>query len=170
MGSLFRGVLSVKQSHHGRSKGHERAKSEMSRMNPRGSTFEMKATMLVVVIVAGLLAATQAQVNPPPVRLAVVSTENALAEVADLITVEISHLAGVALLERAEIDRVFRELALSASGNDYLKLGQQLNADGLLLLNSVTEKTNHFIGARLVAVRPGVVIDVVRLPSAASQL
>ena len=43
-------------------------------------------------------------------------------------------------------------------------MGQVLGADGLLLLSGLAEGTNHFLQARLVAVKPGVVIGLVRSP------
>jgi len=47
---------------------------------------------------------------------------------------------------------------LSAGNKDYLKLGQVLGADGLLLLDIVNEGTNQSLNIRLMAVKPGVVL------------
>ena len=99
-----------------------------------------------------------------PLRLAIVSAEPSALPVLDLLTVELSRTPGIQLLERAEIDRVYREQGLSAVNRDYLKLGQVLGANGLVLLTPVAEGTNRFLQARLVAVGPGVVIAYVRAP------
>ena len=99
-----------------------------------------------------------------PLRLAIVSAEPSALPVLDLLTVELSRAPGIQLLERAEIDRVYREQGLSAVNRDYLKLGQVLGANGLVLLTPVAEGTNRFLQARLIAVGPGVVIAYVRAP------
>jgi hypothetical protein len=53
---------------------------------------------------------------------------------------------------------------LSAANKDNLKLAQILGADGLLLLDAAKEGTNQFLTARLVAVKPGVVVGSFRSP------
>jgi hypothetical protein len=93
-----------------------------------------------------------------PARLAVLSTDPQLASAADLLTVELSKNPAVTLLERDQIEKVYHEQSLSAGNRDFLKLGQLLGADGLLLLDLRTEGTNQFVEARLVAVKPGVVL------------
>ena len=80
----------------------------------------------------------------------------------DLLTVQFSKNRSLQLLERAEIQRIHREQSLSVANRDYLKLGQLLGADGLLLLSPLKENTNQFLQARLIAVKPGVVIASVR--------
>ena len=98
-----------------------------------------------------------------PGRLAIVAEDPAIAPAADLLTVAFSHMQGVQVLERAEIERVCREQALSAGNRDYLKLGQILAANGLLLLSPAPR--GGALEARLIAVEPGVVIDAVLSPS-----
>ena len=61
---------------------------------------------------------------------------------------EFSAKSWLQLLERAEIQRVYREQGLSKANTDYLKLGQILGADGLLLLQTTTEGTNQFLNVR----------------------
>ena len=83
---------------------------------------------------AGLLIGlpVRAQTNLP-VKLAIVPESAAAATAVDLLTAEFSKNDQVLMLERAEIDKVYREQSLSAGHRDYLKLGQILGADGLLL-------------------------------------
>jgi len=106
----------------------------------------------------------QAETNGSPVRLAIVSEPDVTASVLDLLTVELSRKPQVTLLEREQIEKVYREQGLSAANKDFLKLGQVLGADGLLLLTRVSEGTNQFMQVRLLAVKPGAVIGSVRSP------
>lgn len=106
----------------------------------------------------------------PPARLALVSESAEASSVADVLTAELSSHKNLQLLERNEIEKVYREQGLSAGNKDYLKLGQILGADGLLLLESVEEGTNQFsnipsaiekprmLNVRLIAIRSGVVL------------
>jgi hypothetical protein len=123
----------------------------------------MKKTFLVLMgIFLGIYA--QAQTNQEWVRLAIVPEATEAANAGDVLTVEFSKNERVHLLERAEIERVYREQGLSAGNTDYLKLGQILGADGLLLLDDSAEGTNHFLNVRLIAVKPGVVLVAERFP------
>ena len=54
---------------------------------------------------------------------------------ADVLTAELSSNKKLQMLERNEIEKVYREQGLSAGNRDYLKLGQILGADGLLLFD-----------------------------------
>ena len=67
--------------------------------------------------------------------------------------------AKVNLLERNEIEKVYREQGLSAENKDFLKLGHILGADGLLLLDVVRTKFETNLTARLIAVKSGVVLS-----------
>ncbi len=125
--------------------------------------------------------ATHAQTNSSAVRLAIISGSNASAGAADLLTVELSKLPNLQVLERDQIEKVYREQGLSGANKDYLRLGQVLGADGLLLLDYGAEaagagdpaiKLPSFaptaatktlvLNARLVAVKPGVVLAAER--------
>jgi Ca2+-binding EF-hand superfamily protein len=116
----------------------------------------MKANILIIAI---LISALQlpAQTNGT-VRLALVSESPDALAAADVLTAELSSHKNLQLLERNEIERVYREQGLSAANTDYLKLGQVLGADGLLLLdiNKTPQATN--LTTRLVAVKPGAVL------------
>jgi hypothetical protein len=122
-------------------------------------------SILVVLLWASFVAAQTNQ----EVRLAIVPETPDAGAAVDLLMAEISQSDQVHLLERVEIERVYREQGLSALNRDSLKLGQILGADGLLLLESA-EETNQMakvpifmpkrytVKARLVAVKPGVVL------------
>jgi len=116
----------------------------------------MKANILIIAI---LISALQlpAQTNAT-VRLALVSESPDALAAADVLTAELSSHKNLQLLERNEIERVYHEQGLSAANTDYLKLGQVLGADGLLLLdiNKTLQATN--LTTRLVAVKPGAVL------------
>lgn len=118
------------------------------------------AIALLTLCLSGLPAA----IHAAPVKLAMVAESPEAAEVVDLLTVEFSKNDQVQLLERAEIEKVYREQALSAGNRDYLKLGRLLGADGLLVLGLQKEGTNQFLGARLIAVKPGVVLTAEKFP------
>lgn len=122
----------------------------------------MRKLILVFVLWSFGPWSTSAQTNSPTPRLALIAEDPALRSAADLLTAQLTQDGHLALLERAEIERVYREQSLSAANKDYLKLGQILGADGLLLLQITRETTNQFLSARLVAVKPGVVIGGVR--------
>jgi hypothetical protein len=104
----------------------------------------------------------------PPVKLAIISESPAAATAADLLTAELTKNDQVQLLERAEIERVYHEQGLSAANRDYMKLGQILGADGLLLINvtnppvpaamSMFAPPPKTVTARMIAVKPGVVL------------
>jgi hypothetical protein len=117
--------------------------------------------LLLVVALAGRL---RAQTNETPARLAIIPEAADFATVADLLTVELSAKPQVQVLERAEIEKLYREQQLSAANRDYVKLGQVLGADGLLFMNLTADGTNRFLSARLVAVKPGVVLENLRSP------
>jgi hypothetical protein len=97
-------------------------------------------------------------------RLAIIAEAREAASIADMLTVSLSRQPQISLLERGEIERVYREQNLAAAPADFLKLGQVLGADGLVVVTPLLEGTNRFLLARLVAARPGVVITEVRSP------
>jgi curli biogenesis system outer membrane secretion channel CsgG len=128
---------------------------------------------LLWLFLASILAARATAQSNGPVRLAIIAETTEASSVSDLLTAELSKNPQVILLERNEIDRVYREQGLSAANRDYLKLGQVLGADGVLLIASVTD-TNQTAGPRasaeslriqLIAVKPGVLLASERLPS-----
>jgi len=92
------------------------------------------------------------------VRLAIIPETSDANQVADLLAAELSKNSQIQLLERTDIDKVYHEQGLSAANRDYLKLGQVLGADGLLLLEISNASTNQFLNTRLIAVKPGVVL------------
>jgi hypothetical protein len=124
----------------------------------------MRSCLRVLALFAVAASRLLAQPASTPARLALVIEEPSLTTAADVLTVELSHRPGVQLFEREEINRVYREQQLSAANRDYLKLGQLLSADGLLVLGTMREGTNQLLTARLIATRPGVIISYARSP------
>ena len=120
--------------------------------------------VLAIMTGFGMVAPAQNRVfiNVPRVKLAILAEEDQSRTYADLLTVGFSRHEKLQLLERNEIDRVYREQGLSASNKDYLRLGRVLGADGLLLLSLAKEGTNEFLQTRLLAVKPGAIIDSAR--------
>lgn len=104
-----------------------------------------------------LAARLPAQTNAP-VRLAIVVESNEASPAGDVLTADLSKNPQISLLERNEIDKVYREQGLSAANRDYLKLGQILGADGLWLFNVIKTPTQTNLAARLIAIKPGVVL------------
>lgn len=79
---------------------------------------------------------------------------------ADLLTEAFSKEANLALVERSEIDRVFREQSLAATAKtDFTRFGSLLRADGLVMLQTIRSATATNLAVRLVAVNSGVVLD-----------
>ena len=86
--------------------------------------------LLWLLLAASLVMRAAGQSNTP-VQLAVIAENGEASAVGDLLTAELSKNPRITLLERNEIERVYREQGLSAANRDYLRLGQVLGADGL---------------------------------------
>jgi Ca2+-binding EF-hand superfamily protein len=93
-----------------------------------------------------------------PVQLALISETDEASVDSDILTAQLSGNQKIHLLERDEIERVYREQGMSAANRDDLKLGRILGADGLLLLDVVRTKQATNLMARLIAVKPGVIL------------
>ena len=101
------------------------------------------------------------------IRLAIINENDSVAAANDLLTVELSQRENLQLLERAQIDKVVREQTLAASRlatKDFLKIGQTLGADGVIVLEMQREGTNAILNTRLVAVKPGVILRAMSAP------
>lgn len=101
----------------------------------------------------------RAETIPPAVRLAIISESSDVATAVDVLAAEFSKNEKLQLLERGQIEKIYREQALSAGGKDFLKLGQLLGADGLLVLEKDADAANPFLRVQLVAVQPGVLLS-----------
>lgn len=97
-------------------------------------------------------------------RLAIVPLAEGLRPLADLLLAELSTQPGVTLLERAELERVFREQSLNAANTSALKLGELLNAQGLVLLETNAPAGAAVANIRFVAVGPGVLLSGASVP------
>ena len=114
-----------------------------------------KFPLVLAALVLGMCSFAE-QTNA--VKLAVISETAETSTMADLLTAEFSRIDSVQLLERSEIQKVYHEQVLSASGSDYLKLGRIMGADGVVLLGSWQSGDSVHVSLRLVAVKPGVVL------------
>ena len=110
-------------------------------------------TLAIVTLATRLLAQSN-----EPVRLALIVETGEASTVSDVLTAQLSGNSKIHLLERNEIEKVYREQGLSAGNKDYLKLGQILGADGLLLFDVVRTKQATNLTTRLIAVKPAVVL------------
>lgn len=114
---------------------------------------------LKLVCLVMLLCASSLVGAAEPLKLAVLPTTTEFSGQADLLAAGLSTRAGVTLLERDQIQRVWREQELAAGQRpDLVKLGRLLNADGLLSLERRTAGTNELLSVRLIAVKPGVAV------------
>ncbi len=93
-----------------------------------------------------------------PVQLALISETDEASAASDILTAQLSGNQKIHLLERDEIEKVYREQGLSAGNRDDLKLGRILGADGLLFFDILRTKQATYLIARLVAVKPGVIL------------
>lgn len=116
----------------------------------------MKINLLIAMILI-CVPRLPAQTNDT-VRLALIAESSDASAAADVLTAEFSSQKKLQLLERNEIEKVYREQGLSAGNRDYLKLGQILGADGLLILHLVKVADSQRLSVRLVAVKPGVAL------------
>ncbi len=99
-----------------------------------------------------------------PARLAILALQPELRSLADLLLVTLTGQRKLELIERLELERILKEQQLGAGQiKDYVKLGQLLRADGLLILESSGEKGNQMLSTRLVATGPGVVLDEIEM-------
>jgi Ca2+-binding EF-hand superfamily protein/TolB-like protein len=113
--------------------------------------------LILIFAILAFAPRSPAQTNEP-VRLALVSESGETSLAADVLTAELSKNQKIQLLERNEIEKVYREQGLSTGNKDYLKLGQVLGTDGLLILDVVRTAQATNLTARLIAVKPGVVL------------
>ncbi|HZM04908.1 MAG TPA: CsgG/HfaB family protein, partial [Candidatus Saccharimonadales bacterium] len=133
-----------------------------------------KVWLLAGLLVWGHTLAAQSNV---PIRLAVVAETGSAFEpdvpasiqgfmskfgttldAADLLTAQLSTHVNLQLLERNEIEKVYREQSLSAENHNDLKLGQILGADGVLLLRLTHGPDSSHLSVRLIAVKAGAVV------------
>ncbi|HEY4416805.1 MAG TPA: EF-hand domain-containing protein [Verrucomicrobiae bacterium] len=112
-----------------------------------------------IFILLGLLCSLPllAQTNEP-LKLALISEADVVGPVADMLTAKLSGNGKIQLLERDQLETIYREQNLSAANKDYLKLGRMLGADGLLLLDAIKTPVATNLAVRLIAVKPGVIV------------
>ena len=99
------------------------------------------------------------------IRLGILPLAPVAQPAADLLTAGLTGRTNIALVERAEIDKIYREQNLAANQRaNLVKLGQLLNAEGLFILQPVANGTNQLLEVRLVAVQTGVALGSARYP------
>jgi hypothetical protein len=119
------------------------------------------ALPLRVLLTIAMLLALPVGALSNSARLAIIVEDPRLAAGADLLTAELSKRSDIELLERDQILKIRREAALTvARGNEYLKLGNLLGADGVLVLDVREQAGRFLVSVRLAAVTPGVLLDV----------
>ena len=114
---------------------------------------KLSGVLAIIIFATRLLAQSN-----PPVRLALIAETDEASAASDVLTAQLSGNPKLHLLERNEIEKVYREQGLSAANKDYLKLGRILGADGVLLFDVVRTPQTTNLTARLIAVKPGVVL------------
>lgn len=98
-------------------------------------------------------------------RIALVTLEPEARSAADLLAAALTGKDGLALVERDEVDRVFREQALIAGQRtEFSRLGQVLRAQGLVLLQTIRSPGLTNLAVRLVATQSGVLLDAALYP------
>lgn len=97
-----------------------------------------------------------------------VSGDPSLADLVDLTASALSAQPDLAVLDRADLDKLGQEQQIQAvlDSKDYSSI-HLLPADGLVLLRAVSHDGKTGILARLVAVQPGVILREVALPDEA---
>jgi curli biogenesis system outer membrane secretion channel CsgG len=115
-----------------------------------------KALWILLICLCGIISTSAAT------KVAIVSPRWTPPEAGDLLTVELSKLAGVQVLERAELDRIAREHSLSpTSAADSLKAGRILGADAVVFLEAAGS-TNISVTWRVATVKQGAVLNAKR--------
>jgi tetratricopeptide (TPR) repeat protein len=104
-----------------------------------------------------------------PIRLAIggfagptegATTQKANAQLLDLLTVKLGGTKQIELVERTAMERVLKEITLSASQSERtVAAGKLLRADWLLLGSWIRVETTNQVVVRLVEARTGVILD-----------
>lgn len=116
-------------------------------------------------IISFLLWATCLISAQPATRIAIVAIQEETRGPADLLTAGLTANTNIALVERNELDKAMRESDLArGQGADIVDFGRLLNADGLVLLETVGSSNTLQLASRLVAVNTGVVLDAAVCP------
>ena len=129
----------------------------------RGLIVPLLALLLLSLVGTSFGAETAKPVKP--IRIAIIAEDESVRKEADLLTVELSQKPGLELLERTQIEKIFQEQAISATQKGgMLQLGRLLGADGLIIIETQPGDGRSDLSLRLVAVKPGVVLDQISWP------
>jgi len=140
----------------------------MHKMNRSSHPLSFHGTLFVVLgiwaLACGLTTRASGQSAAPPIRLGIIDEDQEFSKIIDLLTVEFSSKSGLEVLERTQIEKLYREQQLSASNGGYIHLGEVIGADGLLFFEKQQEGSDAYMRVRLVAVKPGIVLRDTRAP------
>ncbi len=123
-----------------------------------------KRLVFLLLLAFGFVWSGNAPAQTQAVRLALIAETADAAAASDVLTARLSTNSQIQLLERNEIEKVYREQGLSAMNTDYVKLGRILGADGLLMLHLSKGGDSRRLMVRLVAVKPGVTLRQLEYP------
>ena len=102
-----------------------------------------------------------AEVRAAEPKIAILPITPESKELADVLTFKWSLTGGATLLERNEINKILAENSLIGNASiNYVQVGQLLGADGLVIMETFKTGTTNWLAMRLVAVSPGIVLDV----------
>ena len=96
-------------------------------------------------------------------RLAIIAQTPALAQAVDLLTAEFSKLPEIQVFERSALDKIVREQALALTqASQAITVGQLLGAEAVLFLEPASHGKSGALSMRLVAVKPGVILEIIQ--------
>lgn len=144
----------------------QESKASTADPKPCGSRFKRGVavfhwwSVLVAVMILFFPATLAAQLEKPT-RIAVLTQEGKLMVLVDLVTADLTKISRLEVMERVEVERVLREQSLSlATVNGAVQAGKLLGVDGLLICEVRRIENESKLVARLVAVKPGVVLSL----------
>ncbi len=102
-----------------------------------------------------------------PVKIAIIGETDKFQPEIDALTIELSKKHNLIILERSDIDKILEEqsIILSDISKSSIRIGKLLGADGIILIKGFESGGNKYVGARLVAVRPGAIVDACVIPT-----
>jgi hypothetical protein len=103
----------------------------------------MRISLLIVFLALALQVSGQTGM---PTRLALVTESNEAFPAADMLTAQLSRDTNLPLLERDQIEKIYREQGLSTANTDYLNFGHVLGADGLWFMIATQNGSNGSLG------------------------
>ncbi len=102
-----------------------------------------------------------------PIKIAIIGDTGKFRPQMDLLSAELLKKPGLAILDRADTDKILEEhsILLSDVSKSSIRIGKLLGADGVILLKEFEAEGKKYSSARLVAVKPGVIVDACVIPT-----